>query len=247
VAIVVGVLVVVGGGVAAALLLLGGGDDASTSSPQDTVDSFAQAMDDADCDALESLVTDDFKASADCDPKSLEENGMSTGLEGLEVTEESADSAVATMTDGGVTYEMHLVNEDGDWLINEFSAGTTAPTSPEGADADQDDSAEEGEVLEPDLPDQADAQAMVETYVDALEARDCPTVTELSSRTLKSSMSCVDGLLPPAGADVVFGKPRMVTTTAAKVSMTLDGEKSSVTLMLTQEDNGWKVTSVDIG
>jgi hypothetical protein len=232
--------------VTGAILLLGG-DDASTSSPQDTVDSFVQAMADADCEAIESLVTDRYlEAAPDCDPKALEQTFGDADIETPEITEESDESAVAEMSEAGGTFQMVLVNEDGSWLIDEITAGSSAPISPPDADGSGGADDSEGQALDPELPDAADAQAMVESYVEALQARDCATVTSLSSQMLRSSTSCVSGLLPPAGVDVAFGRPTVVSTTVARVPVTIDGRKSTATLMLTQEDDQWKVSQVDI-
>jgi hypothetical protein len=124
VAIVVGVLVVVGGGAAAAFFVMGGdgGGDVSTGSPQDTAEAFAQAWQDRDCEALKGLLTDQFLESGDgtCDPEAITGSPSDP-----EVTEESGDSATVAMKDGDVTFELKLVNEDGEWLVDGIGGSST--------------------------------------------------------------------------------------------------------------------------
>ena len=124
-AIVVGVLVVIGGGAAAAFFALGGdagGGDVSTGSPQDTAEAFAQAWQDRDCDALESLLTDQFLEGGNgtCDPEAITGSPSDP-----EVTKESDDSATVAMKDGDVTFELKLVNEDGEWLVDGIGGGSS--------------------------------------------------------------------------------------------------------------------------
>jgi hypothetical protein len=138
VAVVVGVLVVVGGGVAAAVLLLGGDEKASTDSPLETAAAFAQAWRDGDCGTLESLLTDEFLEGADseCQPDQI--SGEPTDPE---ITEESGDEATAVLTDGGVTYEVQLVRDDGQWLVNGFGLGASTPSAPNASEPEPADGA----------------------------------------------------------------------------------------------------------
>lgn len=137
VAIVVGVLVVLGGGAAAAFFVVGGDDsgggDVSTSSPHETAEALAQAWKDRDLRAIESLMTDRFLegAETDCNPDDI------SGSPGdPEITEESGDTATAVLSDGGVTYELELLNEDGEWLIDGIGGSSTTEPPDPGPEAD---------------------------------------------------------------------------------------------------------------
>jgi hypothetical protein len=117
--VVIAVLVVVGGGAAAAILLLGGDNEPSGDDPLATAQAFVDAWKDADCDALEGLLTDDFLngANSDCDPDEIQGEPSDP-----EITEESGDKATAVINVEGTDLELTLVMEDGKWLIDGIGA-----------------------------------------------------------------------------------------------------------------------------
>lgn len=123
-AVLIGALVAVGGGATTAGLLLGGGDDnvASSDSPLETAEAFVQAARDADCDAIESLMTDRYLQLVDgsCQVDALAGFDPSDP----ELTEASDDAAVATFEESEVVVTLRLVRTGGLWLIDEITAGS---------------------------------------------------------------------------------------------------------------------------
>ncbi|HYJ66362.1 MAG TPA: hypothetical protein VEX15_01735 [Nocardioidaceae bacterium] len=135
VGLVIAVLVVVGGGAAAAILLLGGDDDSEPSGDEAlaSAQAFVDAWKDADCDALEGLMTDDFRkdAASECNPDDVQGEPSDP-----EITEESGDSATAVTSIDGSEIELTLVREDGEWLIDGIGAGQSTEVPPPNATSD---------------------------------------------------------------------------------------------------------------
>jgi hypothetical protein len=125
--LVIAVLVVVGGGAAAAILLLGGDDnEPSGDDPLATAQAFVDAWKEADCDALEGLLTEDFlKGGSDCDPDDIQGEPSDP-----EITDESDDKATAVINIGGSDLELSIVKEDGKWLIDGIG-GSSSSEPPE--------------------------------------------------------------------------------------------------------------------
>jgi hypothetical protein len=123
VAIVVAVAVVIGGGVVALILLLGGdgeSNEPSTASPLDTAESFGQSWNLTDTRTLKSLMTDDLRPFANFDESDMDQ----IELENPEVIEERGARAVAELEGGDNTYQLFLVRQEGEWLIQEINIDT---------------------------------------------------------------------------------------------------------------------------
>ena len=125
-----------------------GGDTAASGSPEATVESFVDAVKDADCDAVTELTTDNFHSTYgtdECNSSSdnLQAQGMSTTmLEEAELTvgdvEEDGDKATAKVdvstemygTKMSVPIDVDLVNEGDEWLIDDFQADMASADLP---------------------------------------------------------------------------------------------------------------------
>ena len=133
---IVAALVLLAGGIVAAVLL--GGDGASSDDPAETVQSYVDAVEDGDCDAVVALLTDDFQdeigagCSGDFSPEDAYEG---TGVDPDDITydvgeaEVDGDEATVPLTVSGfgslggqdsITSDYGLVKEDGEWLISSF-------------------------------------------------------------------------------------------------------------------------------
>jgi hypothetical protein len=126
VGLVIAVLVVVGGGAAAVILLLGGDNEPSGDDPLATAQSFVDAWKDADCDALEGLLTDELRdgRGINCDPDEIEGEPSDP-----EITDESDDKATAVINVNGTDLELTIVKDDGKWLIDGIGASASSDPS----------------------------------------------------------------------------------------------------------------------
>jgi hypothetical protein len=181
--LVIAVLVVVGGGAAAAILLLGGDDnEPSSDDPLASAQAFVDAWKDADCDALENLMTDDFRKGATGECQADEVTGEPSDPE---ITEASGDSATAVISVGKTELELTLVKEDDTWLIDGIGGSVSSEIPPP--------SSESGGTAMPAPGRSTDIQEFADTFVAALRAEDCATLESMVSESFKASNECEGG------------------------------------------------------
>jgi hypothetical protein len=254
VAIVVLALIVVGGGVAGAIDLLGGDDkdDAASGSIEDAAQVFVDALNDADCDTIDSMATDRLLDSAGgCDSDSFGDGDVEYG-----------DPEVIDQSDHGATVEIPASNSAGDtatlvlqwvaqddvWLVDEIGYDDD-PTEPTEIVPTEPTETLPTETSAP-TADAEGAQLTASAFVEAVRAHDCLKIDSMTTDHFKAMLDCQNDLMIPDDVGWELREPEIVGVSGnvamAQVVMVVEGSSVTLSSQLVNQGGSWYVDSLDL-